>query len=116
MSDNDNTGAFLTGFLIGGLVGAAAALLMTPQSGEKTRLQLQERGIELKTQFEGLTADARGQAEKLAAEIQERGKVIIEERLQGREMTAGMSSDDKEPATDREATETPTDEGDDAAA
>ena len=69
MSDN-NTGAFLTGFLLGSLAGAAAALLMTPQSGETTRLQLQERGIELRTQFDDLTAG-----------IQERGKGLVEEKL-----------------------------------
>ena len=115
MSDNNNTGAFFAGFLIGGLVGATAALLMTPQSGEKTRLQLQERGIELKTQFDDLTADARGQAEKLTAEVQQRGKVILEGRLQGSDATAGPSFDDKEPATGKEADDTPVGEEDDAA-
>ena len=38
MSDSDNEiGAFLTGFIIGGLVGAAVALITAPQSGEETR-------------------------------------------------------------------------------
>ncbi len=69
MSDN-NQGAFIAGFLIGGIAGAAAAILMTPQSGEKIRLQLQEKGIELKTQFGDLTTG-----------IEERGRVIIEEKL-----------------------------------
>ncbi len=81
MSDTNHTGAFFAGFVIGGLVGAAATLLMTPQSGEQARLQIRDRGIELKTQFSDLAADARGQAEKLASQIQERGKVIIEEQL-----------------------------------
>jgi gas vesicle protein len=67
---DSNKGAFLTGFLFGGLAGAAAALLMTPQPGETTRLQIKDRGIELKTQFGDLTTG-----------LQERGKVIIEEKL-----------------------------------
>ena len=67
---DSNKGAFLTGFLFGGLAGAAAALLMTPQPGETTRLQIKDRGVELKTQFGDLTTG-----------LQERGKVIIEEKL-----------------------------------
>ena len=39
-------GAFLAGFIIGGLVGAAVALVMAPQSGEETRTQLAERSVE----------------------------------------------------------------------
>ena len=38
MGDNNSDfGAFLAGFVIGGLVGAATALLLAPQSGEETR-------------------------------------------------------------------------------
>lgn len=49
MSDNgSDTGAFLAGFVIGGLVGAAAALIMAPQSGEQTRAQLAARGQSLR--------------------------------------------------------------------
>lgn len=49
MSDNGSeTGAFLAGFVIGGLVGAAAALIMAPQSGEQTRAQLAARGQSLR--------------------------------------------------------------------
>jgi len=33
-------GAFLAGFVIGGLVGAAAALILAPQSGSETRSQI----------------------------------------------------------------------------
>ncbi|MFT5197179.1 MAG: gas vesicle protein, partial [Candidatus Promineifilaceae bacterium] len=36
-------GAFLAGFIIGGLVGAAVALILAPQSGEETRTQFTER-------------------------------------------------------------------------
>ena len=66
-------GAFVTGFLLGGLTGAAATLLMTPQSGQDTRVQLQERGLELKAQFGDLTTQAREQADKAKSQAQERG-------------------------------------------
>ena len=39
-------GAFLAGFIIGGLVGAAVALVLAPQSGEETRNQLAEQSAE----------------------------------------------------------------------
>jgi gas vesicle protein len=53
MSQRDSDlGAFLAGVLVGGLVGAAAALLLAPQSGEETRTMIRERGIELKSRLE----------------------------------------------------------------
>ena len=48
-SNNENEsglGAFLAGFIIGGLVGAAVALVLAPQSGEETRSQIAERSVE----------------------------------------------------------------------
>jgi gas vesicle protein len=47
MSNNSSDiGAFLAGFIIGGLVGAATALILAPQSGEETRTRLMARGNE----------------------------------------------------------------------
>jgi gas vesicle protein len=102
MSDNNQTGAFLVGFFIGGLFGAAAALLMTPQSGEQTRLQLQERSIELKSQAGDLAAGARGQAGQTVTGIQERGKALIDQRRQADDTSVETSTDEKEPATGEE--------------
>lgn len=48
MSENSNDlGAFLAGFVIGGLVGAATAIILTPQSGEETRSLIANRSNEL---------------------------------------------------------------------
>ena len=48
MSDNSNDlGAFLAGFVIGGLVGAATAIILTPQSGEETRSKIANMSNEL---------------------------------------------------------------------
>ena len=47
MADNDSDfGAFFTGLVVGGLVGAAVALMLAPQSGEETRAQIRQRSIE----------------------------------------------------------------------
>lgn len=43
-NENESSfGAFLAGFIIGGLVGAAVALILAPQSGEETRTQVAQR-------------------------------------------------------------------------
>jgi gas vesicle protein len=48
MSDNNDLGAFLAGFVIGGLVGAATALILAPQSGEETRSQIVNQSLALR--------------------------------------------------------------------
>lgn len=88
MSDRDSDfGAFISGFVIGGLVGAAVALLLAPQSGEETRTIIREKGIELKDQVEQTAAETRAKAEQLAQDardraqdLQKRGQVILEEQ------------------------------------
>jgi gas vesicle protein len=44
MAERDEFGAFLIGFIIGGLTGAAISLLMAPQSGEETRVLFEGSG------------------------------------------------------------------------
>jgi len=87
MSNGNGSGAFWTGFFLGALVGAAVALLMTPQSGEETRLQLQERSSGLKDQFGSVTST-----------LQERGRVIIEEKVPRRGETGGEETAAEEEA------------------
>jgi gas vesicle protein len=88
MAERDSDfGAFITGFVIGGLVGAAVALLLAPQSGEETRTLIRDKGIELKDQVEQTATETRVKAEQLAQEarerardLQQRGQVILEEQ------------------------------------
>lgn len=80
MADNDgDVGAFLSGFIIGGLVGAAAALVLAPQSGHETRAQMREKGIELKTRSEDGLQEARARAGQAAAEMRIRAEEIAAE-------------------------------------
>ncbi|SIT85393.1 YtxH domain-containing protein [Edaphobacillus lindanitolerans] len=62
--DEDGGGGFLTGAIIGGLIGAAAALLLAPKSGKELRgdvstqaVNLKEKGIELSSVAKDKTAD-----------------------------------------------------------
>ena len=89
MSDNGSseTGAFLAGFIVGGLVGAATALILAPQSGERTRTQIREKSIELRDRAEDLAEDARLRADEAAEEarrraddLQQRGRQVYQEQ------------------------------------
>lgn len=48
MSERDEFGAFLVGFIVGGLTGSVVALLFAPQSGEETRAVIRDKSIELR--------------------------------------------------------------------
>jgi len=68
MASDRGGGDFLAGFVFGGMVGAALALLFAPQRGEETRAQLRERGLEL-----------RGHVDEYYESAQERGRSAVDE-------------------------------------
>ena len=76
MSEQGGGGEFFAGLLIGAILGAGAALLMAPQSGEQTRQKLQERSVELKDK----AVDASSQARDRADGLRERGRIILDEQ------------------------------------
>ncbi|HEX2979105.1 MAG TPA: YtxH domain-containing protein [Anaerolineaceae bacterium] len=98
MSDRDELGSFLLGFIIGGITGTVVSLLLAPQSGEETRAVIKEKAIELRdiasetledayARAEAAAAEARTRAEELtqiarskAEELQRRGQVVLEEQ------------------------------------
>src|SRR5512146_2023923 len=90
MSERDEFGAFLVGFIVGGLSGAIVALLFAPQSGEETRAFIKDKSIELRdkaqmtaeealARAEAAAADARARADELAKELRERGQVMVDD-------------------------------------
>jgi len=85
-------GEFFAGLVIGGLVGAAMALVMAPQSGQQTRAQIRSVSLELKERAnetleearekaEAITADARRRAEEMMKEARERAEEITAEAM-----------------------------------
>ncbi len=72
MAERDEFGAFLIGFIVGGLTGAAISLLMAPQTGEETREILRDRAIELRDKAQETAQTARGQVESTAGEVRSR--------------------------------------------
>jgi gas vesicle protein len=72
MSDRSGGGAeFFAGLVIGGLVGAALSLLLAPQSGEETRAQIRDKSLEYKDWSEERLIQARQQAERQVAVLQD---------------------------------------------
>ena len=89
----NNVGGVLAGVLIGGLAGAVTMLLLAPQSGKDTRMQIREKGIELRDRTTELMEDARTQlrtnADRLTVsgrekfnELKQHGKELAVEQLE----------------------------------
>lgn len=90
MSERDEFGAFLVGFIVGGLSGAVVALLFAPQSGEETRALIKDKSIELRdkaqisaeeaiARAEAAAAEARARADELARQLRDRGQGVVED-------------------------------------
>lgn len=90
MSENNGDfGAFLAGFVIGGLVGAATALILAPQSGEEIRAQISARSHDLRQAGEERFQQVRQTAvtyatdythkvQEASAEAQERVRIVLD--------------------------------------
>jgi gas vesicle protein len=66
--DEKESNGFLTGLLLGGLVGAGVMLLLAPQSGKRTWHQIQEKGMELREQAVKTVEDTAAQVRTKANE------------------------------------------------
>jgi gas vesicle protein len=76
MTDRNCSGDFFAGFVVGALLGAAAALLFAPQTGEQTRTLIRERGIELKERADELSIEARKRAEEFQDQARDRASEL----------------------------------------
>jgi gas vesicle protein len=89
---SSNVFGVLLGLLVGCLAGAVTMLLLAPQSGEDTRMQIQTRGIELRDRTTEMIDDAVSQVrldrDKLsmggrrkAQELMHQGQTLVVEQL-----------------------------------
>jgi gas vesicle protein len=89
MSDRDEFGAFLVGFVVGGLTGAVVALLFAPQSGEETRALIKDKSIELRDKAQVTAEEAYSRAEEAAHEARVRAEQLAVEARARAEQIAG---------------------------
>ncbi|MEZ0329014.1 MAG: YtxH domain-containing protein [Dissulfuribacterales bacterium] len=80
MDHNENCsssiGGLFAAFLVGGIVGAAVAVLFAPRSGEETREKLREKAAILKENMEDMARDVRDKTYQAV----EKGRELLEEQ------------------------------------
>lgn len=80
MSENGEGGfEFFRGFLVGGIVGAAVALLYAPKSGKETREDLRKKSLELRGDAEAKLELAQKKAEEFLDETRKKIDELREE-------------------------------------
>jgi gas vesicle protein len=62
---------FLGGFLLGGIVGAAIALLLAPESGEQLRGQIRDEGVMLRDRSQEFGNDRVHDAQRIVKQGQQ---------------------------------------------
>ncbi len=89
---NNNFLSVLFSLLIGSLAGAVTMLLLAPQSGKETRIQIQGKGIELRNLTTEMVGDTMTQmrldrnrltmsGRKKAQEIIQQGQTLVADQL-----------------------------------
>jgi len=61
--------SFLSGIIVGGLVGATVGILLAPSSGEEVRSQFQERTIRLRDDIKAVAEARRAELERELAAL-----------------------------------------------
>jgi gas vesicle protein len=104
MNENESDfGAYLAGFLIGGLVGAAAALLLAPQSGEETRTMIRDKSIELRDKAAESAEEALERATKALEDTRVRLTTAVDDL---RERVEELSDSIRQPPNEVKVEET----------
>ncbi len=82
ITPNKNPIKMFFGFLIGGMAGAITVLLLAPQSGKDTRMQIREKGIDLQTQTTKMVNDRVEQIRTTVTDLKNSGERKIKELKQ----------------------------------
>lgn len=103
--DGGELGAFLAGFVVGGLVGAATALILAPQSGAETRAQITAKGEEWRQYGEEHLEEYRHLAETTIEDVQEKARIVLDEGI-ARVSKAPEQADEDQPEAETTADDT----------
>ena len=91
---SDSGGGFITGFLFGGIVGAAFGLLLAPKPGQETRNELRNQSDIIRSKMEDIGTAARDKLGPAVDEIKEKIGPKLDEVIGNRRQSSGMSGDD----------------------
>jgi gas vesicle protein len=95
LEENDyetSSGSWLLSFVLGGLIGAAVALLMAPKSGRQTREQIKDMAQDAKEKAEDYYDQARSRfstAVQKGADVLNQKKAEMESKIGGRKKSDG---------------------------
>jgi gas vesicle protein len=91
LNHNHNISGIAAGLFLGSMLGAVTMLFLAPQSGKRTRVQIQQKSIELRDQaiekVEDAMTQVRMESKKLARSGRHKAKEILH---QGQELVAGQ--------------------------
>jgi gas vesicle protein len=74
--ENGRFGAFVAGFVLGGLVGATIGVFKAPKPGEESREELRTKGIELRDTAEQSVDDALASIKSTARDVSSRAEEL----------------------------------------
>lgn len=77
MISSRNPLRIFAGLLVGGMAGAVTMLLFAPQSGKDTRMQIREKGMDLRTQTTKLVNDRIKQVRSTLTKLRKSGRKKI---------------------------------------
>lgn len=97
--EGNHSGAweFMKGLLVGGAVGAVAAILLAPKSGKELREDIVQKGEQTYGQLRNFASDARDKAQAILDDARQRAdelkreanRQLAEARLKAREVLRG---------------------------
>ena len=90
----DSGGGFITGFLFGGIVGAAFGLLLAPKPGQETRNELRNQSDIIRSKMEDIGTAARDRLAPAVDEIKEKIGPKIDEVISNRKQSPTRSEDE----------------------
>ena len=90
----DSGGGFITGFLFGGIVGAAFGLLLAPKPGQETRNELRNQSDIIRFKMEDIGTAARHRLAPAVDEIKEKIGPKIDEVISNRKQSPTRSEDE----------------------
>ena len=99
MSSRNSGAEFFAGLIIGGLIGAALSILLAPQSGEETRAQIRDKGLEFKDRAEEGVLEARHRAQKQISTLQDQVATLQDQVSHLQEMGKETFEKGKQSAT-----------------
>lgn len=75
----DGGAGFLSGLVVGGVIGAVAAVLLAPNSGKATREQLRDKSFEIRDKIQQAASDLQGQARTVGADVKVKTETFVED-------------------------------------